>query len=418
MQEQRQNSPGQAARKLDRFPELDLLLLCARWPQRPDDCELIRAGAAGSIDWQRFVHLIEHHRIVTLVSHNLLACWTDSPPAELAPVLTRLRQLAADSAHQSLRSLAELRRVVQKLRAASVSVRVMKGLPLAQTIFGDLSLRSPGDIDLLIDESAIAETDHVLRSFGYYGSFQLDHLSPKRLAFYRSHWKDLVYLHPATGLEVDVHWRCFRNSAMPGATLVSPVGNETVCFGGFQVDTLPRMESLLYLCVHGTLDGWLYLKALVDVAAQVREMTEADLDRLAELGANHGVLPELSASLYLVRRYLAMDHWSAQLLPMEDRTVAHILRYADQVLERGGFLAERESIPIASTIAFELGLRRDFRYRSELLLRILFRARMWETIPLPDFLFGIYPLLSPLEWAIFRLRQWWAKPAANGTLAI
>jgi hypothetical protein len=36
--------------------------------------------------------------------------------------------------------------------------------------------------------------------------------------------------------------------------------------------------------VHGTLDGWLYLKSLVDVAAQVRTMTEAELDALATLG--------------------------------------------------------------------------------------------------------------------------------------
>lgn len=348
----------------------------------------------------------------------MLACWADPPPPQLQAVVARLRELAAASAHQSLRSLAELRRVVQKLRAKSVSVRVMKGLPLAQTIFGDLSLRSPGDIDLLIDQSAIVDTDRVLRDFGYRPSFQLDRLSPKRLSFYRSHWKDLVYLHPATGMEVDVHWRCFRNSAMPGATLCAASGNDTVSFGSFQVDTLTRLESLLYLCVHGTLDGWLYLKSLVDVAAQVREMTEPELDSLATLAASHGVLPELSASLLLVRRYLTMDNRSALLLAESDATVAHILRYADQVLVRGGFVAERESIPIATTIAFELGLRRNFHYRFELLLRVLFRARMWETIPLPDVLFGFYPLLSPLEWAIFRLRQWWAKPAPNTSLTI
>ena len=62
---------------------------------------------------------------------------------------------------------------------------------------------------------------------------------------------------------------------------------------------------------------------------------------------------------------------------------------------------------------FEIGLRRNFRYRMELLLRVLFRARMWETIPLPDFLFGIYPLLSPFEWVVFRVRQWLAKPPST-----
>jgi hypothetical protein len=353
-----------------------------------------------------------------IVSHNLLASFSDSAPPELDLWFAQLRQLSAASAHQSLRCLAELRTVVRKLQTHAISVRVLKGLPLAQSVFGDLSLRSPGDIDLLIEESSIGETDRVLRSFGYRGFFQVDRLSAKRLSFYRSHWKDLVYFNPATGLEVDVHWRCFRNSAMPGATLCATAGHETVTFGGFQVDTLPRLESLVYLCVHGTLDGWLYLKSLVDVAAQVREMTESELDSVASVAASHGVLPELSAALILVRRYLVMDHRSARLLSESDPTVAHILRYADRVLVHGRFLAERDSIPIATTMAFELGLRRNFRYRFELLLRVLFRARMWETIPLPDFLFGIYPLLSPFEWAIYRLRQWWAKPASSRTLTI
>src|SRR6185312_7265221 len=214
---------------------------------------------------------------------------------------------------------------LQQLRLQAVSARVMKGLPLAKAIFGDLSLRSPGDIDLLIDESAIVATDRVLRGFGYQGVFPLDRFSPKRLAFYRSHWKDLVYQHPASGHEVDVHWRCFRNSAMPGASLCAASGNDIVSFGGFQVETLPKLESLLYLCVHGTLDGWLYLKGLADVAALVREMTVGQLDSLAELAKSHGVLPELSASMILVRRYLAIDNWSMLLLPQCDPTVAHIL---------------------------------------------------------------------------------------------
>jgi hypothetical protein len=88
-------------------------------------------------------------------------------------------------------------------------------------------------------------------------------------------------------------------------------------------------------------------------------------------------------------------------------------------LVQGGFLADRDAIPIAATMAFELGLRRNFRYRWELLLRVLFRARMWETIPLPDFLFGIYPLLSPFEWLdLPAARQWPAKPPSAATLTI
>ena len=65
----------------------------------------------------------------------------------------------------------------------------------------------------------------------------------------------------------------------------------------------------------------------------------------------------------------------------------------------------RVLIPIGQTLRFEWGLRRGFRYRMELVRRVLYRARMWEAIPLPDWLFWAYPLLSPVEWLMFRLRR-------------
>jgi hypothetical protein len=36
---------------------------------------------------------------------------------------------------------------------------------------------------------------------------------------------------------------------------------------------------------------------------------------------------------------------------------------------------------------------------------------MWEMIRLPDFLFWLYPLFSPVEWVIFRMRERRAKAA-------
>ena len=392
-----------------RTPELDLLLLCARWPQRDEDRRLIRDLSARPMDWQRFLLLAQHHRLAPLVSHSLHAAVAESRSVELEEVLNELQQLSLANARQALLSLAELRRVVQELHAHAIPVRVLKGLPLAQSVFGEIGLRSTGDIDLLIDEGSILEADRVLCSFGYRGLFQMERFTPRQLAFYCAHWRDNNYQDLATGLEIDLHWSLFINREMPGASLCAAPG-ERISFGGFQVETLPRRENLLYLSVHGAFDGWLFLKSLADVGAQVRTMSETDLDSLSTLASSHGVLPELSAALILVRRYLAMDRWSARLLPESDPTVSHILRYAERSLVQGGFLAGRENVPHTATMAFEFGLRHNLRYRRELLLRVLFRARMWQTFPLPDPLFGLYPLLSPLEWALFRMRKQKAPP--------
>jgi len=391
--------------------ELDLLLVCARWPLRPqEDIAAIQSLAALPLDWERFLLLVEHHRLVPLVYRNLRAAL--SQPAALSEatalprqqVVEKLRQLAESNTYRALRSLAELRRIVLELNAHGIAVRVLKGLPLAQSIFGDLNLRAAGDLDLLIDPNDILKADLVLRDFGYGGLLPIARFTPRQFAFYRSHWKDISYANAMTGFEVDLHWRCFRNSAMSGEGLIA-AGHQTVSFGDFQVDTLPPTENLLYLCVHGSLDGWIFLKSLADIGAQTRAMTSCQLDALASTAGSYGVLPELSAALTLVRRYLTIDHWSMRLLPDTDPTVAHILRFVARSLVARQFLANRDAIPISTTLAFEFGLRRSFRYRAELLARVLFRARMWETIPLPDFLFDLYPLLSPIEWAIFRFRR-------------
>ena len=393
--------------------ELALVLACARWPQLDRDRDEISSLLQQDFDTARVLLLAQHHRLVPLVAHNLNAVAAADERAAVQQLLGTLRQIAGSNTYGALRSLAEMRRLVQELTSAGVNVRVLKGIPLAQTVFGDLSLRSVGDLDILIPEDHIIRTDRILRAAGYRGLFQVERFSPKRLAFYRTHWKDIAYENPHSGYLVDLHWRCFRNSEMPGGDLCASTSTEAVQFGNFEVRTLPRVETLLYLCVHGTLDGWLYLKSLADIAASVRMMAVSELDSLAEVASGYGVLPELTAALMLVRRYFSIEHWSERFLPENDPTVAHILIFARRSLEAGNFLAGRESISAGSMMAFELGLRRTFRYRKELLLRVLFRARMWETIPLPDSLFGLYPLLSPFEWVAFRMRQRFARPPSG-----
>ena len=392
--------------------ELELMLACARWPQRDSDRQLISDLAENVKDWRRFGLLTKHHRIVPLVSRNLQSALNTSASSRAQPAVTELKDASANMAMRSLVLLSELRRVMVALRASGIAVRVLKGFPLAQLVYGDIGLRAPGDLDLLIESSHLLTADEVIRGLGYTGLLDPRRFNRRQLAFYRTHWKDITYTNPAFGNELDLHWRCFRNPRMPGATLCSAGSAETLTFGDLTLNTLPSREGLLYLCVHGALDGWVYLKTLADVAAQVRELPESELDSLATLAMEHQVLPEFSAAMLLVRRFLGLDHWSRRLLPEGNPTVGHILRYASNVLESRGFMASREEISVGQTLRFEWGLRRSIPYRIQILSRVLYRARMWETLPLPEWLFWAYPLLSPLEWVLFRVRE--RRPNRSG----
>jgi hypothetical protein len=59
---------------------------------------------------------------------------------------------------------------------------------------------------------------------------------------------------------------------------------------------------------------------------------------------------------------------------------------------------------------YELGLRRGFAYRAEILRRVLLRPRVWQRFDLPDAMFPFYALLSPVEWLFF---HGWIAPVGG-----
>jgi hypothetical protein len=409
--------PNTVALESAEFPEKislegQLMLACLRWPQTSPDRELIGRLCSQSIDWNRFQFLVQHHRVVALVSRNLLKAGVGSLTGKGATCLLHLRNISDSNTREALRGLGELRHIYTELKSQGISAKVLKGLPLSQEIFGDLGLRMTGDIDLLVAERDVMVVDKILRGLGYQGLVELHHLSQKRLAFYRTHWKDVAYQNPVRGFDLDLHWRLFRNREMSGSSL-GTVEAHQVTFGNFQVATLPKQHHLLYLCVHGTIDGWVYLKSLVDVAAWVRTMSETELDLLARTAKAYDILPEFSGTMILIRRLMGMDSWSSLLLSEEDRITRHVVSYARHNLLDGSFLADRWDVSSTRLFWFEFGLRRHLAYRKELLIRILFRLRMWTTFPLPDGLFGLYPLISPIEWLMHRHRKQRMTAAAN-----
>jgi hypothetical protein len=383
--------------------EGQLMLACLRWPQTDPDRVLIGRLCSQSIDWGHFQFLVQHHRVEAIVARNLLKAGMGSLTGKGADCLLHLRNISDANTREALRNLGELHHIYRELKSHGISARVLKGLPLSQEIFGDFGLRMTGDIDLLVAERDVMTVDKILQGLGYQGLIQLHHLSRKRLAFYRAHWKDVAYQNPVRAFDLDLHWRLFRNREMSGSGL-GAAGEHQVTFGNFQVPTLPKQHHLLYLCVHGTIDGWVYLKSLADVAAWVRTMSQTELDFLAKTAKGYDILPEFSAALILVRRLIGMDSWSSLLLSEEDRITRHIISFSRHNLLDGAFLADRWDVTSTRLFWFEFGLRRHFAYRRELLIRILFRLRMWTTFPLPDGLFALYPLISPIEWLMHRRR--------------
>ncbi len=392
--------------------EFELVLACLRWPQNNVDGDRICALAEQPLDWPHVVQIVRHHKVVPLFMRNFEAFADGYMPEGTAAIL---RAESVTNAHICLRRTSHLITLNRLFREQQIDVRIFKGIPLAITAFEDPTLRDGGDIDLLIGEKSIFRAGEILRTLGYARFEPRARLTPRRLRSYLAHQKDFSYEHPSAGVVIDLHWRLFRNQFLPSNARLDQVGEAWIDLGTERIATLAPARQLLYLCVHGALDGWLRLKWLADIGALLHTMTEEQVNETALLAKEHQALPQFSAAILLCRQMLGPHPGAAGCLDAGDRRVAHILRFGERLLTSNHYMPVRERIPSSQWFGNELRMHSSFRYRLDLFLRTLFRPRVWNRFDLPDALFPLYALLSPVDWISFRILQ---RPIADLGLVV
>jgi hypothetical protein len=383
-------------------PEFELVLACLRWPQEDVDGDRIQSLARQPIRWPYLLEIVHHHKVVPLFSRNLESFAPGYMPDEPA---TALRASAAENRETCLRRIGHLLLLNRLFRHGQVEYRVFKGIPLAITAFHDPSLRDAGDIDLLVAEKDVFTAADILRSEGYVRFEPSARLTERRLRSYMAHQKDFSYQHPGAGMLIDLHWRLFRNPFLPANAGLAEVGEHFVSLGSENIPTLPTPQLLLYLCVHGALDGWLRLKWLADIATLLRTMTAEQLASTAAAAAQQQALPQLSAATLLCNDLLGSCPQPPGCLDQNDRTVAHILRFSKRLMTSNQCRPIREQVSSTQWLLNEARLYTTVDYRLNLLERSLFRPRAWRRFDLPDALFPLYALLSPLDSLSFHLSQ-------------
>ncbi|HXP08559.1 MAG TPA: nucleotidyltransferase family protein, partial [Acidobacteriaceae bacterium] len=255
-------------------PEFELVLACLRWPQSTVDGARVVTLAQQPIHWPYLLEIVHHQKVVPLFFRNLETFAGEYLPKEPA---TALRASTEAHTQACLERGPHLQLLNRLFREEAIDVRIFKGIPLSMVAFQDPTLRDLGDIDLLVAERDVFRAGDILRAHGYQRFDPQAYLTPRRLRSYIAHQKDFSYEHPATGVVIDLHWRLFRNQFLPANAGLAEVGMEWVMLDSERIPTLPVSRLLLYLCVHGALDGWLRLKWLADIAALLRSMTAEQL---------------------------------------------------------------------------------------------------------------------------------------------
>src|SRR5258707_2827258 len=117
------------------------------------------------VDWPRLLLLAEAHGVLG----QLAAFLNDrNAPAVPAEIRQRFVELHRAQNFQTLRLTAELFRLLELFNARGISLLVIKGPALAARAYGDPSMRSYGDLDLLVRQQDIRGATELMIGSGYH----------------------------------------------------------------------------------------------------------------------------------------------------------------------------------------------------------------------------------------------------------
>jgi hypothetical protein len=375
-------------------PEFRLVAACAMWPPSDRRTDAIRTAAAGPLDWSRFLRVANRHQVVGLVHDGLTRARTDMPPE----IAQESGAQAATLARRNLEMARESLRVQRLFDDADLPVLFFKGATLAMLAFGNLGLRSGQDIDFLVPyETLPAATALILRA-GYRRFDPPPDITDVQLRLLTPLRKDFGFVHPATGLRIELHWRLFLNPhamaevSIMAASRVVPIG------GAAGLRTFGEEDLFAYLCMHGALHWWYRLKWLADINALLAASGMEHLIRAAE---TRGAGRAAAQAVLLCQRLLGA--------PLPDREMATVaksttMRWLEATALNAMTTCQNEHDPHDARFGTTRGslstflLRRSWRYRlAELTIHLTNQTDVL-TMPLPERLRFLYPLLRLPFW--------------------
>jgi hypothetical protein len=279
--------------------EIRLLLLLARGSPSADILDEARIILGQEIGWSSILEQAKVNGLVPLVTRNLRQLgFPGVPPQVRADLETSYRR----NAIRNVLMRDELVRVLRALGRVRVPTVPLKGLALAESLYGDMSLRTCSDLDVLVPRGTVGQVFEVLRA-ECYDQADRCRVEQSDVEFLVRSSMEYGFTPPASAfpylLEIhwDIAWRWRGDAAMIDDLWAEARGES---FWGVEAWALSPEWELLYLAVHAARHRWRGLKWLVDIH-EVCTRAKFDWDTVTDKAHRFGLDGVLGISLSACR---------------------------------------------------------------------------------------------------------------------
>lgn len=371
-------------------PENELLLAIARRELDERGVRQVRSLVQESLDCDYLLASAFNHGLVPLLHKNLAAAAADLVPAHL---LGRMKRESVANAQSVLHLIGKQLKAYRLLKDRGIRAAIFKGAVLAQTAYGEVSLRQAGDIDLLIDRAHFAEARSLLESLGYE---MAPRLTEAQLASHLAFHCEIPFMRDEWFTIVDLHWGLAPRSFVFGLEAADVMSRlQYVSLAGSTIETFCDEDMVLYLSMHGTKHLWHRLEWIVSLAELVRASTNIDWNVVVQRAEDAHATRMLALGLRLIEEFSDVEIEPRILTSVDPEGVME--RMATEIKEQ--IFTRSHNIESTQTNLYNFKIMDRKRDALVSALRALFVPTLpdWQALALPPPLHSLYYAFRPLR---------------------
>ncbi len=238
-----------------------LCLLLARSRFSPESAMEAVGSVAAAANWDLLFDRACAHGLIPIVCQRLQALDFAGVPLEFVRKLTDTFGINALRNEMLARELA---RVLANLGEAKISVIPLKGVALAESVYGDVALRTCADLDILIQPDNLEKCLGILTSAGYKHALA----APPSLRLLARYGRDCALVREDGRWVYPLQVHCGLIWGGPAERrLLSEIWSNAPArpFRTARAYALSRADEFLYLAVHAARHGLSSFKWIVDL---------------------------------------------------------------------------------------------------------------------------------------------------------
>ncbi|MDD3225127.1 MAG: nucleotidyltransferase family protein, partial [Clostridium sp.] len=267
-----------------------------------------------NIDWDYFIKLMQLNGL-TLIVYYVISKIKDK---KIVPdwVIEKIKYEYNNKKFKIIKLSLEVKNICKLLEENNIQFFILKGLPLAFSIYNKLTLRESSDIDLYVNKKCVLKTIELLQREGYkpatneYKEVLNEVKKNNSKVLFEYH--HIEFINIKNNIIIEMHWKLGKEYFFINTNEIFKFKNlweNRIQFELFniKINKLSVEDEMIYLTYHAETHYFMKLKWLLDIYELINGYEKGEMKKLVAKFKKYGLLKLLAQALVLCEVYLDLN---------------------------------------------------------------------------------------------------------------